>query len=264
MSKYRRFVAMGDSQTEGLWDGDDDSGVLGWADRFAETLADHSPELLYANLAVRGRRIAEIRNEQLDVALAMKPDLVGFCAGMNDVTRIGPDLGEALDIMEDCYARLTATGATVMTVIFPDVRRIVPAAQSLGPRVDRINARIRQCGEKYDLRLVDLFSAPVMTDLRMWSPDRVHGSTMGHMRFALAAADAAGLPGADHTWADALDEQSAVSRVGVIRREIEWAGAFFGPWLYRRLRGRSTGYGRTAKRPALTPVRTTKSDSAAR
>lgn len=106
MSTYRRFVAMGDSQTEGLWDGDDDSGVVGWTDRFAETLADH-------------------------------------------------------------------------------------------------------------------------------------------------------------TWADALDEQPAVSRVGVIGREIEWAGAFFGPWHYRRLRGRSTGRGRTAKRPALTPVRT-ESDSAVR
>ena len=32
---YRRYVALGDSQTEGLWDGDDDIGLLGFADRLA-------------------------------------------------------------------------------------------------------------------------------------------------------------------------------------------------------------------------------------
>ncbi|WP_353961368.1 SGNH/GDSL hydrolase family protein [Antrihabitans cavernicola] len=214
MPNYRRFVAMGDSQTEGLWDGDDKSGLRGWADRFADLLVNDSPDLLYANLAVRGRRIAEVRDEQLEIALAMQPDLVGICIGMNDVTRIGSDLEDALDLMEDCYARLTATGATVMTTIFPDVRRIVPIAKSLGPRVDQVNERIRECGQKYGLRLVDLYDAPVMTDLRMWSPDRVHGSSLGHERFALAAAEAAGLPGFDHTWAQELDDRPAESRAG--------------------------------------------------
>ncbi|MYT23890.1 SGNH/GDSL hydrolase family protein, partial [Streptomyces sp. SID7760] len=45
-----RYVALGDSQTEGLGDGDDATGLRGLADRLAEQLAVHSPGLAYANL----------------------------------------------------------------------------------------------------------------------------------------------------------------------------------------------------------------------
>ena len=37
---YLRYVALGDSQTEGLNDGSDESGFRGWADRLADLLAD--------------------------------------------------------------------------------------------------------------------------------------------------------------------------------------------------------------------------------
>ena len=253
-SRYERFVAVGDSQTEGLWDGDDDTGVLGWADRFAERLAQDNPAIRYANLAVRGRRVAEVRDEQLDAALDLQPDLVGFCAGMNDVTAPGGDFAAALDIMEELYAKLSAGGATVVTTTFPDARRIVPlAARLIGPRMDLINERIRLCASRYDLRLVDLFAAPSMADLRMWSADRLHGSPEGHTRFALAAAEALGLDGADHTWAQppAHTEQF---RAGGVLGELGWVAATLRPWVWRRLRGVSTGDGRSAKRPQLLPV----------
>lgn len=257
MAGFTRFVALGDSQTEGLWDGNDRTGVAGWADRFAQRLAQDNPDLRYANLAVRGRRIGEVRDEQLDAALEMRPDLVGLCVGMNDVTRIGGELDEALDVMEEMYSRLTSSGATVMTTIFPDVRRIIPFATLLGPRVDQVNDRIRICADKYDLRLVDLFTAPSMTDLRLWSPDRLHANSLGHERFAQAAAEAVGLSGSDHSWADALPDDPAAPKFGNLRDEIVWAGAFLGPWAWRRLRGTSTGTGRVAKRPVLLPVSAT-------
>lgn len=85
--------------------------MRGWADRFAQRLARDNPPLEYANLAVRGRRLAEVRDEQLDTALAMRPDLVGFCAGMNDVTAPDSDFPTALDIMEELYAKLRAPAA---------------------------------------------------------------------------------------------------------------------------------------------------------
>lgn len=251
---YERFVALGDSQTEGLWDGDDPTGLRGWADRFAERLAVDNPQIRYANLAVRGRRLAEVRDEQLDAALAMQPDMIGFCAGMNDVTAPRGDLAVALDLMEELYAKLTASGATVVTTLFPDARRIVPwAARLIGPRIEAINERIRECADRYDLSLVDLFSAPSMTDLRMWSPDRLHGSPEGHHRFALAAAEAVGLDGADHSWAQA-PEDTDDHRAGGVAGELAWMGATLRPWAWRRIRGRSTGDGRTAKRPDLMPV----------
>lgn len=55
MTPYHRYVAIGDSQTEGVGDGDDRVGLRGWADRLAERLAAANPGLEYANLAVRGR-----------------------------------------------------------------------------------------------------------------------------------------------------------------------------------------------------------------
>ena len=62
---YVRYVALGDSQTEGLNDGDELIGYCGWADRLAERLAQLNPALLYANLAVRGKRTTQIHDEQL-------------------------------------------------------------------------------------------------------------------------------------------------------------------------------------------------------
>ena len=78
---YTRYVAIGDSQTEGLWDGDDSVGILGFADRLAAMLDALHPGLQYANLAVRGRRIRDVLDEQLPVALAMQPDLITSSPG---------------------------------------------------------------------------------------------------------------------------------------------------------------------------------------
>jgi lysophospholipase L1-like esterase len=252
--RFSRFVAMGDSQTEGLWDGDDRRGLVGWADRLAYRLAEDNPEVLYANLAVRARRIAEVRDEQLDLALEMRPDLVGICVGMNDVMALTSDMEEALSEMEKMYARLVEAGATVVTTIFPDVRRIIPAARFIAERVDRVNERIRLCAERYDLRLVDLFSAPSMLDPRVWATDRVHGSSLGHERFALAAAEALGLEGSDHSWAEPLAEALRMGRIRATYREFAWFVAVLWPWLVRRVRGISSGDGAMPRRPELEPV----------
>jgi lysophospholipase L1-like esterase len=41
--------------------------------------------LLYANLAIRGRSTRQIRDEQLEPALALRPDLVTLFSGTNDL-----------------------------------------------------------------------------------------------------------------------------------------------------------------------------------
>ena len=86
---WSRFVAIGDSFTEGVGDPEADSpgGLRGWADRFAEVLAEHNSDLAYANLAVRGKLIRQITDEQLEAAIDLRPDLVSVCAGGNDVIR---------------------------------------------------------------------------------------------------------------------------------------------------------------------------------
>ena len=80
--RFQRYVALGDSTTEGLEDPyEDGSGYRGWADRLAEALAAANPELTYANLAIRGRKVPQIRAEQLEPALALRPDLASIVGG---------------------------------------------------------------------------------------------------------------------------------------------------------------------------------------
>ena len=88
--EYLRYVALGDSQTEGLGDGDDTVGLRGFADRLAEHLAAVNPGLRYANLAVRGRVADQVRAEQLGPALALHPALAAVVAG--SMTFSGPGL----------------------------------------------------------------------------------------------------------------------------------------------------------------------------
>ena len=68
MFGYSRYVALGDSQTEGLWDGDDDAGLAGFADRLAVMVDSLSPGLQYANLAIRGKQIRDVLEIQLPQA----------------------------------------------------------------------------------------------------------------------------------------------------------------------------------------------------
>ncbi|WP_369218289.1 SGNH/GDSL hydrolase family protein, partial [Streptomyces flavofungini] len=146
---YARYVAIGDSQTEGVGDGDDVRGYRGWADRLAEILAEGRPGLGYANLAVRGRLTARIKAEQLEPALALKPDLVTVMAGMNDLVRPGFDAARTAADIEEMFVRLTGAGARVATVTFPDIGRVVPLARRALPRVLELNARIRAAADRH-------------------------------------------------------------------------------------------------------------------
>ncbi|WP_238413242.1 SGNH/GDSL hydrolase family protein [Saccharothrix deserti] len=254
-SVYRRYVALGDSQTEGVGDGDDVRGLRGWADRLAEQVARHSPGLLYANLAVRGRRAGQVRAEQLAPALAMRPDLATVVAGVNDVLRPSFDLDDVAGHLEAMFAALTAQGATVATVTFPDVGRITPLARPIGHRVLALNERIRQAARRHDVAVAETAVHPVVTDPRLWSADRLHAAPLGHARIAAAVAHALGLPDSDDSWSRPLPVDGAgASGRWAVGAELRWAGAFLGPWVVRRVRGRSSGDGRQAKRPALLPV----------
>jgi lysophospholipase L1-like esterase len=248
---YSRYVAIGDSQTEGLWDGDDTVGLRGFADRLAELVDAYHPGLAYANLAVRGRRIRDLLDDQLPQALAMKPDLVTICIGMNDVTRPGPYFDHALAELEDLYAQLALSGATVVTTTFPDLAQIIPIGRILAARVLRINDEIRRAADWYDFRLVDLYDAPSLGHPDTWSTDRVHGSPKGHALFAAAAAEALELPGSNHDWAELGGGPVRQSLRSQAYSQALWTQNMLMPWLWRHVRGRSAGDGRMPRRPRL-------------
>jgi lysophospholipase L1-like esterase len=251
---YSRYVAIGDSQTEGLWDGDDSVGLRGFGDRLAEIVDTHYPGLAYANLAVRGRRICDLRDDQLPQALAMDPDLVTVCIGMNDVTRPGLYFDHALAELDDLHAQLAGTGATVVTTTFPDLAQILPIGRILGARLLRINDAIRAAADRHDFRLVDLYDAPSITHPDTWSADRVHGSPKGHALFAAAAAEALGLPGSNHDWAEVGGGPVRQSLWSMAYSQALWTQNMLMPWLWRHVRGRSAGDDRSRRRPRLESV----------
>jgi lysophospholipase L1-like esterase len=251
---YLRYVALGDSQTEGLNDGDELSGYRGWADRLAEHLAAVSPDVTYANLAVRGKLTREVRAEQLEPALALRPDLATVMAGMNDLIRPGFDAAAVTAELAAMLEALTGAGARVVTFTFPDITRLMPIARRLRPRLLDFNDRIRTAAARYDVVLVDGFSHPLSVDPRLWSADRIHATALGHTLIAASAAEALGLPGVGATPATSPASATGRAPFAAAARELAWLRTYAGPWAVRRVRGRSSADGRTAKRPELSPV----------
>jgi lysophospholipase L1-like esterase len=249
---YRRFVALGDSTTEGLMDLYPDGRLRGWADRVADRLAELEPELRYANLAVRGRLAGQVRAEQLEPALALRPDLASLLAGLNDLLRRNCDLAAVAAEIEATAGPLRDAGADVLLFTLPDPVQVNPLARSAALRLRRLNAAVREIAARRGAFVVDLERTPVASDPRLWDLDRLHANPEGHRRIAAAAAHALGLPEADDTWTAAFPEPFPRRTA---RAHAVWAHRHFTPWLIRRLRGRSSGDGRTAKRPELEPVR---------
>jgi lysophospholipase L1-like esterase len=252
---YARYVAIGDSSTEGLDDPDGHGGYRGWANRLAGHVARaQSGNLLYANLAVRGRRTREVRKEQLAPALAMHPDLVTVFSGVNDIVRRDCNVASVARDMEQMFGAFTATGATVLTITMPDLSDIAPVARLVRKRLLDLNDRVRDACDRTGVRCVDLAQAPVTHDLRLWSEDRLHANSEGHTRIAAALAHALELSGHDASWADPLPGSSRPSLVGRLGDELRWTGEHLVPWLWRHARGISSGDGRLPKRPALESV----------
>lgn len=252
--RYERYVAIGDSTSEGLDDPDGHGGYRGWANRLAQRIARQQGSLLYANLAIRGRTTRQIREEQLPVALEMKPDLATCVAGTNDVLRRQFDpqvFGADLELMQRA---LVEQGAAVLTFTLPDLRPVMPLARILGDRVERLNEAIRASCAKSGAILCDLAAHRVGSDPRLWSADRLHANSIGHARIAEALAHSLGLPGADASWAEPLPDLPRATFADVLRAERAWFREHLAPWIWRHLRGRSSGDGRVAKRPQLLPV----------
>ncbi len=267
---WRRYAALGDSFTEGLSDPVDPAAgeagpgpYRGWADRLAELLdaaqrAAGAPPLEYANLAVRGRLQRQILGEQLPAALALGPDLVSLSAGGNDLLRPGADVRAVAARTEEAVAALRAGGCDVLLVTGADPQA-APVLRLTRGRVADHNQRLWAIAQRHGARVVDLWGLEPLHDPRMWAADRLHLSSEGHRRVArLAAATLLGAgadPGdpADREWAQPLPPARR-SRAAAAREDAAWARTHLAPWVRRRLQGRSSGDGRTAKRPLPAPV----------
>ncbi|MEO3746237.1 SGNH/GDSL hydrolase family protein [Plantactinospora sp. B5E13] len=252
--RWRSFVAVGDSFTEGLDDryptGD---GYRGWADLVAATLAASAgPDFGYANLAIRGRLFGNVVDEQVPAALAMRPDLVSFAAGGNDVLRRNFDPAPLVERFDRVVGELRASGADVLLFRFADLSGRLPGQRIVGPRAAVLNQAVGETAHRHGAMLVDLFADDVFRHPALWSEDRLHLSAAGHRRVAARVLDALGLP-ADERWLVVPPESAPAPWLAARGADLRWAGQHLAPWIKRRLTGKSSGDTITAKRPELAP-----------
>ncbi|MGY4718842.1 GDSL-type esterase/lipase family protein [Naumannella cuiyingiana] len=253
--RFRRYVAIGDSSTEGLVDGDGTGGWRGWADRFAAHLASNgSPGLEYANLAVSGLRLADIRARQFDAALALRPDVMTIVGGINDVIGLRPDFGAIADDLNDMFARSRAAGIRVLTFTNPDLARANPLATVVRERLLALNRIVREAALLHDVSMIDFEYVAMASDPRLWGEDRLHINTLGHTLVGAALAWLVGLPGSDRDWATDLDLRLAAHPRPRIGDHLHWTMRHLGPWVVSGIRGPQYRQGREPKRPDPVPV----------
>ena len=229
---FLRYVAIGDSSTEGIDDPAPNGGWRGWSRRLAERIAEQGG-LDYANFGVRGRTTREIKDEQLAPALALEPDLVTCFSGTNDV--IGPrfDLDGVLADMRQVQQACVASGAVVLTFTLPDLTPLLPVARLIAPRIRAMNAGVRRVCAETGALLVDFASHPIVaTDSRLWSDDRVHANSAGHARIAEALAEALGLPGSSGTWREPLPTLPPVHPWQRLQAQAGWVRRHLLPWMW--------------------------------
>jgi lysophospholipase L1-like esterase len=247
---WSRYVAIGDSFTEGIGDPEPQSpgGHRGWADRVAEVLSTGADDFSYANLAIRGRLLQQIIDEQVDVALELKPDLITVSAGGNDILRPGTDPDDISRRFETMIERLRSDGATVLMFNGPDIG-MTPVLGRVRGKVAIYNENLRAVAQRHDAIVADMWALRELADPRMWAPDRLHFSPVGHHTIARMVLDALAVENDLEPFAP--EPLSAVRWRQARAEDIGWAREYLVPWVLRRVRHQSSGDNVTAKRPGF-------------
>jgi len=254
--KYKRLIVCGDSYSEGMSDEIVKGQYRGWADRIADVMALADSDFTYVNLSVRGKLLKQVIDDQLPVAIGFVtgPDtLLSFHAGANDALRPSykPEVAQAL--YAQGVRRAAATGATLM--LFTVLERTGNTGRGSdvwAARFGEFNKIVREVGAEVGAIIIDANGKTFFSDNRFLAFDRLHLNAEGHNRVAQALLEKLGYP-FDAAWRIPLPPAPASS--WLLRRisSTIWFFTFALPWIWRRLRGKSSGDGRSAKYP--TPIR---------
>jgi lysophospholipase L1-like esterase len=243
----------------------EDGEYLGWADRLAQQLAQKLPQqpdtqVQYANLAIRGKLLDQVVDDQIDAALALNPTIITFHAGPNDVLRRGTDLDDLFRRYDQAVQRLTTVhdGEQHRVVLFTAIGRAGgtgKVAQLLADRFAKFNANVRTTAKKYDCIVVDLEPIDVLTDRRLWFEDRLHLNAQGHERVAAAAfAAITNESNQAQWWIQQLAPAPQSSKTQDLKADALWVKNHMLPWLHRRIKGVSSGDGRMPKDQTLRTI----------
>ncbi|PPG31975.1 SGNH/GDSL hydrolase family protein [Rathayibacter sp. AY2B9] len=233
--RRRRFVALGDSFTEGVGDPHPrlPNGVRGWADRVADRLAKAEPGWEYANLAVRSKRLAQITEDQLAPALALRPTLITLYAGGNDILDLGTDTVDLITRYEALVDALATTGASLVLFTGVDIPGL-PAPRMFLRRNHLYNSAVRRIARERGAILVDYWAMREFHSPVLWSPDRMHLSKRGHRVLAGRVLDTLGVP---HTISTGpWDTPEPLRLRARLREQRRWAADWVLPLVGRKLR----------------------------
>ncbi|MET7453676.1 SGNH/GDSL hydrolase family protein [Streptomyces sp. NPDC005574] len=197
----RRFVALGDSLTEGVGDPVGD-GWRGWAALLADGLAATPDEgaapgpdggigrvVVFTNLAVSGAQTPDVLERQLPAALALSPDVVSVIIGVNDTLRCTFDIRAVAARLDTVYAACADLGAVLLTACLPDPGGTLglpgALARPLARRQQAVNAVVHALSDRHGAVHLHASEGAWITDRAMWSADRLHPGERGHRQLAV-------------------------------------------------------------------------------
>ncbi|MFJ4835226.1 SGNH/GDSL hydrolase family protein [Streptomyces sp. NPDC088747] len=183
-----RFVALGDSLTEGV--GDPVGDVWrGWAELLARGLAPADAPADFINLAVSGAQTRDVLERQTPEAMALGADVVSVVIGVNDTLRYTFDIHSVAARLDEVYAAFRAQGAVVMTACLPDPGYMLglpgSLARPLARRQRAVNAVVHALSERHGALHLHAAEEDWLKDRAMWSADKLHPGERGHRALAL-------------------------------------------------------------------------------
>ena len=232
-----------------------DGRYRGWADRIADGLAKKSPTFTYANLAVRGKLLPQVIEDQVPIALTYvtgPETLVSFHAGANDALRPGFYAALAKERYQNAVRTLAASGATLMLfTVLEDTGNTGRGSKVWQERFGTFNKGVREVAAEVGAIIMDANQERFFSDKRFLAFDRLHLNALGHSRCADAILEKLGYE-FDPGWRTPLPPAKPTPWIKERAIGVLWFFSFVLPWVVRRLRGRSSGDGRVGK--YLTPI----------
>ncbi|MGV9270935.1 SGNH/GDSL hydrolase family protein [Kitasatospora sp. NPDC003701] len=206
-----RFVALGDSLTEGVGD-PVAGGWRGWAALLAGSLAPPEVGVEFTNLARSGALTTDLTTEQLPAALVLRPRLAAVVVGGNDTLRSGFDIGRTARELDTTLGELSRSGTLVLTACLPDPGALLrlprPLSRPLARRMRAVNSVVHALSARHRAVHLHVAELPWTAHRGLLSVDRLHPSAEGHRLIARGFHDllaAAGRPLGPAPAADPVD-----------------------------------------------------------
>jgi lysophospholipase L1-like esterase len=250
--KFNRFIVCGDSYSEGMTDDVVDGNYRGWADRVADEMAKHSENFTYANLAIRGKLLHQVVNDQVPEAVKFitgKDTLISFHAGANDALRPGYDAAKTIAQYQSAVRELSKSGATMLLfTVLEDTGNKGRGSEVWKKRFSEFNHAIREVAAEVGAIITDANDLDFFKDNRFLAFDRLHLNAEGHWRVAHGVLEVLNYP-SDPAWKVPLPPAKPTPWLKRRITGVLWFFVFALPWIIRRLQGKSSGDGRKAKYP---------------